>query len=185
MLAAAVAIGAAAVTSNLGLSPELGAFLAGFLLAATPFRHQVSGQLAPMRDLFMAIFFTAVGLDVSAHIVAQYWWVVGLVVVCLVLIKTFSIALAAWSFGASGPISIRSAMAQLAEFPGCPIAVHRRQRTNPRCWQLVKSRSPGRRFAQMRGSVHRYGIVWEWPALAPCPPVARPGEPAGYSGSIF
>ena len=111
MFAAAVAIGAAAVTSGLGLSPELGAFLAGFLLAATPFRHQVSGQLAPMRDLFMAIFFTAVGLDVSAHIVAQYWWVVGLVVLCLVVIKTLAIGVAAWSFGASGPISIRSAMA--------------------------------------------------------------------------
>ena len=111
VFAAAVAIGAAAVTSSLGLSPELGAFLAGFLLAATPFRHQVSGQLAPMRDLFMAIFFTAVGLDVSAHIVAQYWWVVGLVVVCLVVIKTLAIGVAAWSFGASGPISIRSAMA--------------------------------------------------------------------------
>ena len=99
------------VMTSLGLSPELGAFLAGFLLAATPFRHQVSGQLAPMRDLFMAIFFTAVGLDVSAQIVAHYWWAVGLVVLCLVVIKAIAICVSAWSFGASGSISIRSAMA--------------------------------------------------------------------------
>jgi monovalent cation:H+ antiporter-2, CPA2 family len=62
---AALALASAVWTSYVGFSAEMGAFLAGFMLAATPFRFQLSGQMAPMRDLLMAIFFTSVGLRVN------------------------------------------------------------------------------------------------------------------------
>ena len=53
------------LTGFLGFSPQMGAFLAGFLLAGTPFRYQLAGQIGPMRDLLMAVFFTTVGLQVA------------------------------------------------------------------------------------------------------------------------
>ncbi|MHC4164174.1 MAG: cation:proton antiporter domain-containing protein, partial [Planctomycetota bacterium] len=44
----AAALGAAVAAQAIGFSLEMGAFLAGFVLAGTPFRHQLSGQIGPL-----------------------------------------------------------------------------------------------------------------------------------------
>jgi len=106
VIAAAGALIAATVAAGLGFSPELGAFLAGFLLAATPFRHQLAGQLSPMRDLFMAVFFTAVGLKLNIGAVASDLHLVVIGVVMVVLFKTLLIAGLSWVAGASAPVSL-------------------------------------------------------------------------------
>lgn len=107
---AAIALAAAVVTKVLGFSAELGAFLAGLLLAFTPFRTQLAGQFEPLRDLLMAIFFTTVGLllnvpDIAAMIVPI---VAGVLV--LFVIKIVVIGLFAWGFGSSGPLSAIAAI---------------------------------------------------------------------------
>jgi Kef-type K+ transport system membrane component KefB len=101
VVSAAVALAGAMFTAWLGFSPEMGAFLAGFMLAATPFRFQLSGQLIPMRDLFLAVFFTAVGLSVPLGVVAHGWWVVLLSLLGLSLVRIVGIPLASWALGAS------------------------------------------------------------------------------------
>lgn len=106
VVSAAIALGAAVGTSAIGFSAEMGAFLAGFLLAATPFRYQLAGQLAPMRDLLMAVFFTAVGMNVSPTMVAQHWGAVLLGAVGLVALKTLVIGASAWSAGLTGRASL-------------------------------------------------------------------------------
>ncbi|HYE03819.1 MAG TPA: cation:proton antiporter [Phycisphaerales bacterium] len=118
ILSAAVALGAALITSSLGMSPELGAFLAGFLLASTPFRHQLSGQLAPLRDLFMAVFFTSVGLRMDLSVILSASWVIGLGLLALVLIKGMLIGLTTWTAGSTAPTAVASglALAQAGEF---------------------------------------------------------------------
>jgi monovalent cation:H+ antiporter-2, CPA2 family len=103
VLAGAVALGAAIGTAALGFSPEMGAFLAGFLLAATPYRYQLSGQLVPIRDLLMVVFFTAVGLSLDPHVLATHWVSIAAGTVLLLVLKTLVIALAAWLGGMSGP----------------------------------------------------------------------------------
>lgn len=110
VISAAVALGAAVLTAALGFSPELGAFLAGFLLASTPFRFQISGQMIPMRDLFLAVFFTAVGLGLPVGTVFEGWWIVILAVIALGLIKIASIASASWAMGASAPFGLLAAV---------------------------------------------------------------------------
>mgnify|MGYP001590267922 FL=1 len=94
-----VALAAAVGTRVLGFSAEMGAFLAGFLLASTPFRHQLAGQLAPMRDILMAVFFTAVGLNVDARLVVENWGVVVFGSIGLIALKTLSIGLSGWTLG--------------------------------------------------------------------------------------
>src|SRR5207244_4127564 len=69
---AAIALAAAIATQALGFSPELGAFMAGLLLAFTPYRTQLAGQFEPLRDLLMAIFFTTVGLGIHLGEVAPF-----------------------------------------------------------------------------------------------------------------
>ncbi|MFG0305154.1 MAG: cation:proton antiporter [Phycisphaerales bacterium JB040] len=118
VIAAAVALGAAVLTGRVGLSPELGAFVAGFILSSTPFRFQLSGQISPMRDLFMAVFFTAVGLELNlTGILPQLHVVLACTLIVLVM-KTTVIAGVAWGVGASMPVAIRSGLtlAQAGEF---------------------------------------------------------------------
>lgn len=115
---AAFGLGAAVLTGALGLSPELGAFLAGFLLAGTPFKHQLSGQIGPMRDLFMAIFFTAVGLGLNLGIVLELWWVVLLGVIAVMSIKSLTIGVTSWLLGAPPIVAgvVAVSLAQAGEF---------------------------------------------------------------------
>ncbi len=118
VLSAAVALGAALLTAALGFSPELGAFLAGFILASTPFRVQLAGQLSPMRDLFMAVFFTTIGLRMHLPAIAPNWWVVLLGLIALVSLKAAVTAGVAWAFGASAGVAavVAMALAQAGEF---------------------------------------------------------------------
>jgi CPA2 family monovalent cation:H+ antiporter-2 len=110
LVAAAIAMAAAVLTALVGIGPALGAFLAGFLLAGTPFRYQISGQMAPLRDLFMAVFFTTVGLRMDIPAVADLWWVVLLGLVLVVTVKFVIIGATAWVFGASGVVAGVSAL---------------------------------------------------------------------------
>lgn len=116
--AVATAIGAGVATQAMGFSAELGAFLAGFLLAATPFRHQISGQIAPLRDLFMAVFFTTLGMQLDPHTLAEYWWVVLVGGAMMTAVKALSIGGVAWGFGATPAVSVAVgfALAQGGEF---------------------------------------------------------------------
>lgn len=125
VLTAAVGLGAATLTAGLGLSAELGAFTAGFLLAGTPFRYQLSGQLAPVRDLFMAVFFTAVGLQVDLDAVLPMWWVVPVGAVALILLKAVNIAVVAWAVGAESALAVRLgvALSQAGEFSLVVLAI--------------------------------------------------------------
>jgi CPA2 family monovalent cation:H+ antiporter-2 len=99
VVSAAVALGAAVATGWLGFSPQMGAFLAGFLLAGTPFRYQLAGQIAPMRDLLMAVFFTSVGLQVSPSGLLQDWLIIGLGVCAVMLLKIVVVGVTSWGAG--------------------------------------------------------------------------------------
>jgi Kef-type K+ transport system membrane component KefB len=118
VVSAAVALASAVATAALKFSPELGAFLAGFLLASTPFRYQLAGMLAPLRDLFLAIFFTAIGLDLNIQTLLSGWWIVLLAVVATVTFKGLITGMTAWAAGASGAVAVflAFALAQGGEF---------------------------------------------------------------------
>ncbi len=114
----AIVLLSALITSSLSLSAELGAFLAGLALASTPFRYQLSGQLAPIRDLFLAVFFTSIGMTVDLGSVQERWWLVPLGAFVLILLKSASIALAVWFGGLTASVAIAAGvmLAQSGEF---------------------------------------------------------------------
>ncbi len=67
VFAVAWAVAVAAVSEWLGFSTEVGAFLAGFALASTPFREAIGASLTPLRDFLLLFFFIELGagLDFS------------------------------------------------------------------------------------------------------------------------
>lgn len=70
MMAVAVCLGAALITGALGLSPALGAFLAGLLVSESEYSHQVVAEILPFRDLFSSVFFISIGMLLAP---AQLW----------------------------------------------------------------------------------------------------------------
>jgi CPA2 family monovalent cation:H+ antiporter-2 len=114
----AAALGAAGLTQMVGLSPALGAYLGGFLLSSTPFRHQLAGQVATIRDLFSAVFFTAIGMSLGLDIVFTSLPVVIIGALLLLVVKTIMIGLSCWLSGNSGNLSIKVGLmlAQAGEF---------------------------------------------------------------------
>jgi len=60
-----IVLGTSFLTEVSGLSMELGAFLAGILLAETEFRHQVEADIQPFRGLLLGVFFMSVGMGLN------------------------------------------------------------------------------------------------------------------------
>lgn len=97
---------AAAVMESLHLSPALGAFVAGVMLADSPYRHELETDVEPFRAILLGLFFLAVGmmLDLQA-IAARPIFVIG-VALCVVMIKTSVIYGLARLFGSGRRESI-------------------------------------------------------------------------------
>lgn len=85
-----VCLGMAWLSGFLGLSPAIGALLAGFMFANTNFSHQLIGDIIPFRYLFVSLFFVSIGLLFDEVFFFQHILLV-LSVVSLVLIINFVI----------------------------------------------------------------------------------------------
>lgn len=85
----------AVVLDLMGLPSGLGAFLAGMLLSETIYRHQVSAEISPYSMLFLAFFFIALGMGLNLPLLEQYWYVIAIGVVGLVIVKFCAIFIVA------------------------------------------------------------------------------------------
>jgi monovalent cation:H+ antiporter-2, CPA2 family len=112
-----ITLGLAWVTELAGLSMALGAFVAGMLIAETPYRHAVEEDIKPFRDVLLGLFFLTLGmqLDVSVMVRQPLW--VGL---CFLLPMVFKAVLVYWVVrsprvgAASMGTAVRSALALCA-----------------------------------------------------------------------
>jgi CPA2 family monovalent cation:H+ antiporter-2 len=116
--AAAIALLSAGWSTYIGFGPAMGAFLAGFLLASTPYRYQLSGMFAPMRDLLMAVFFVSVGLRVAPLEVWNNLGGIAIALVGVLLVKTIVIALSGYLAGMTAQASLMTGayLANAGEF---------------------------------------------------------------------
>ena len=113
-----VTLAAASVTSALGLSLALGAFLAGMMLSETEYRHQIETEIRAFRDVLMGVFFISIGLQLDLHTVLGIWQWVLVMLVGLILGKGLLImALTRWA-GYEAGVALRTGMvlAQGGEF---------------------------------------------------------------------
>jgi len=70
LAALVIAFGTALGATKLGLSAPIGAFLAGLALSGSPYAHQVFAELLPLRDAFVAVFFTSIGMLLQPSLIA-------------------------------------------------------------------------------------------------------------------
>jgi CPA2 family monovalent cation:H+ antiporter-2 len=70
-------IGTAWLTSMVGLSLALGAFLGGMVVADTEYSHRAMGDILPLRDAFVSVFFVSLGMLFDVRVVVSHPLLVG------------------------------------------------------------------------------------------------------------
>jgi Kef-type K+ transport system membrane component KefB len=73
--------------SLVGLSPALGAFVAGVVLASSPYRHELEGDLEPFKGLLLGLFFISVGASMDLQLIIKDPLGITLLLAGFVLIK--------------------------------------------------------------------------------------------------
>lgn len=116
--AIALCFGLAELAEVLGYSVALGAFVAGILAAESGRAHDVELQVAPLRDLFAAIFFVSIGMSVDPLLAWQHLPVTLVAFAVVVMGQALSVTVAGTLSGNGLRASITSGLAlgQIGEF---------------------------------------------------------------------
>ncbi len=80
---------ASLATTAVGLSPIVGALIAGLLIAETKYRGEVEVTTAPFKGLALGIFLISVGMSLNLTLIAEQWTEVIAAVVGVIMIKAF------------------------------------------------------------------------------------------------
>lgn len=101
-------IAISATTEALGLTPTLGAFLAGLALSETRYRYQVEADIAPFRGLLIGLFFVTIGFSLDPTLLGNpNLWLAS---VGLIATKATITSTVAYSSGSSASDSIRTGL---------------------------------------------------------------------------
>ena len=116
--AVAVCFAISLVAQAVGYSVALGAFIAGSLVAESGEVPTIARLIAPVRDMFAAVFFVSVGMLIDPALVARHWGAVLVFTGLVIAGKTVSVGLGAFLTGSGVPAAVQSGMslAQIGEF---------------------------------------------------------------------
>jgi monovalent cation:proton antiporter-2 (CPA2) family protein len=111
-------IGAAAVMRHFGLSTALGAFVAGVVLAESPYRHELESDVEPFRSILLGLFFLSVGMLLDLRLIAARPLLVIGLAAGVIVTKTILISVLSRLFGCTWKLSIRLGLllSQAGEF---------------------------------------------------------------------
>jgi CPA2 family monovalent cation:H+ antiporter-2 len=112
-----VVIGTTVGLAALGLSPALGAYLAGVVVSRSHYSRQVLAELVPNRDLFASLFFVSVGMLVNPLLLWRHPWTLLVVVGVITLLRPLVLASVVRAFGYPGSTAIMTGLvlAQVGE----------------------------------------------------------------------
>lgn len=111
-------IGVSELMVAIGISPALGAFIAGVMLANSEFRHELEAQIDPFKGLLLAVFFVSVGSTINFGVIQQDPIFIYTTVIAVLVVKF----LVLFSIGKIFKIELRQnlfytfALSQVGEF---------------------------------------------------------------------
>jgi len=108
----------AVLAHAIGLSYEIGAFIAGVAIATSPISRFIADTLRPLRDFFLVVFFFALGAGFNMGLLSQIIWPALTLAALLMLIKPFMFALMFRREGETPDVSreIGIRLGQVSEF---------------------------------------------------------------------
>lgn len=103
---------------KLEYSMVLGAFLIGAIMAESRQLVQIERLIEPVRDMFSAIFFVAIGLLLDPNVLVEYAWPIAVITVAVIVGKVVSCGVGSFIAGNDGRTSLRVGMglSQIGEF---------------------------------------------------------------------
>lgn len=101
-MALLVVVAIALLMSAVGLSPALGAFLAGIMLANSEFKHELQNDVEPFKGLLLGLFFMTIGAKVDLAVLRDNWQVILAATLALIAIKIAVLLPLGWLFGFVG-----------------------------------------------------------------------------------
>lgn len=113
-----ICIGTAWLTSALGLSLALGAFIAGLAISESPYSHQAVAEILPFKDVFNSLFFVSVGMLLDVRLLMQNFPMISVLVLGTILGKALvgGLAIRLLSGSARLALLVGLAIAQIGEF---------------------------------------------------------------------
>ncbi len=111
-------MGTAWVTSLVGLSLAIGAFIAGLVVSESEYSHQIVADVLPFRDIFSSLFFVSIGMLLDLYFFKNNLPVIALIVFSIVLFKSLIVILVAQiiRYPLRMAIIVGLTLAQIGEF---------------------------------------------------------------------
>jgi CPA2 family monovalent cation:H+ antiporter-2/glutathione-regulated potassium-efflux system ancillary protein KefC len=116
--ALALVIGISLLMTAVGLSPALGTFIAGVVLADSEYRHELESDIEPFKGLLLGIFFISIGASLNFTLIGDQLLTIGGLVAGLIVIKAIALFVIAKVFKipAADRLLFSVALAQGGEF---------------------------------------------------------------------
>ena len=133
-LALFIVVAISLVMMLVGLSPALGAFLAGVVLANSEFRHELESNLAPFKGLLLGLFFITVGAGIDFTVLVGAPWTIAGLAAGVILTKGAILYMLGRAFGlrARALWLFTLSLAQAGEFGFVLLAFSQQQNVLPR-----------------------------------------------------
>src|SRR4030043_611775 len=111
-------LGTALLTSEIGLSLALGAFLAGLIISESEYAYQAISDILPFKDSFSGLFFVSIGMLMNLSFLRQNMLLILIGVAIILLLKIFTGSFSVHLIGHPLRISLQTGihLAQVGEF---------------------------------------------------------------------
>lgn len=87
LLAIGWCLGLSEAAHSIGLTHEIGAFIAGIAVASSPISYYIASSLKPLRDFFLILFFFSIGASFNFPLLPQVFWIVALLSLLVLAVK--------------------------------------------------------------------------------------------------
>ncbi len=113
-----ICLAVALLTSEMGMSLALGAFLAGLMISESEYSHNIFGNIIPFKDLFTSFFFVSIGMLLNLNFIAENAVLVIATVALVIFLKMIIGMACAFILGHTlkGTILVGLAISQVGEF---------------------------------------------------------------------
>ncbi|MCM4163445.1 MULTISPECIES: monovalent cation:proton antiporter-2 (CPA2) family protein [unclassified Arenibacter] len=113
-----IVIALAYLMELVGLSPALGAFLGGVVLATSEFKHELESNLQPFKGLLLGLFFMAVGASINFIVIANNPLIISGLVISVIVLKALILFLvgAIFKLKTDQSLLLTVGLAQIGEF---------------------------------------------------------------------
>ena len=113
-----ICLSTALVTSSIGLSLALGAFLAGSIISGSQYSQQAMGNIIPLRDMFMSLFFISIGMLLDIRYLFNHLPILIFAAIVLIFIKATASMIVTQALGSPLRTTVLTglALSQVGEF---------------------------------------------------------------------